>query len=1114
MHVHSLKGVRFENLTTDLIFSQSSELPETASYGFLEIAPQVILTNYASFLVPDGPSNLYHTEIRQDLEGIQLSCNCHHRLGTLCKHQTRTLLILNQKKDYLVFFNEAHRLQQIRQHSQDYGLAEGDNPDEFFYVLYQDGRVQYRPLIDNLIAVNEQTIEHLERQLWQAAPSKPTVDDPSTEELIVVLGKNKYYDHLFIELFRAKRTKAGKLKNPLRTVDPTHLLQLEQDPSLIKFYSALLRFKNQFREKSASSDLLALANICQNPADLDFYIHQTATSDSVNAGNLIRVTLKNPEIGLTLKVHRKGQYYEFGGVIRLDGKTYDLEQVNPQYDYFLRTDKTLQLLNDADYLPIVHYLGNQEKKVLLHTTKFDLFKSRILERLEEKIEIIYAHLVKARQPWSEAATSDTGIKKMIYLSESGHFILITPVIRYGGVEVPILSLKQIHAVDSHGHPYIVRRDEEEEIRFLAALRRQHADFMDQKPRDSFYLSKARFLDENWFLDAFEAWRNQSIKIYGFNTIHQNRLNSHKATVTVTVESGINWFLPDIQVRFGKEKVSLKNLHKAAKNRTRYVALDDGTEGLLPEEWLVRFEKYFSAGTVSGEQLRIPKIRFELMDSLFDAKELKPKVHQELETMRDKLRNFQSIRHVKNPKGLQTSLRNYQKEGLNWLKFLDDFGFGGCLADDMGLGKTVQILAFILNLKETAGQKPHLIVVPTSLVFNWEEEISAFAPELTTWVHHGANRLQPSNKPYPYDIILTTYGTMVSDIHLLSKLSFGYVFLDESQAIKNPDSQRYKAACLLNSKGRVVITGTPFENNSMDLYGQLSFACPGLLGSKLEFKNRYIVPIDRFKTDDPAYRLQKQIHPFILRRTKQQVAPELPDKTETYLYCEMGESQRKVYEAYEKEFFDYLNSKEEGDIKRNRLHVLQGLTKLRQICNAPSLLNDELYYGAESSKIDILLDQIRSKRQKHKILVFSQFVSMLDLIKQKLNQEDIPFEYLTGKSTHREEIVHNFQNNPSISVFLISLKAGGTGLNLTEADYVFLVDPWWNPAVENQAIDRSHRIGQNKKVIAVRLITPHTIEEKMMQLQKSKIDLAADLIRTDRHILKNLSKADLLHLVQP
>jgi SNF2 family DNA or RNA helicase len=308
-----------------------------------------------------------------------------------------------------------------------------------------------------------------------------------------------------------------------------------------------------------------------------------------------------------------------------------------------------------------------------------------------------------------------------------------------------------------------------------------------------------------------------------------------------------------------------------------------------------------------------------------------------------------------------------------------------------------------------------------------------------------------------------------------------------------------------------LTGTPIENNTFDLYGQLSFACPGLLGTKQQFKELYSVPIDQFKDTKRAKELQQRISPFILRRTKEQVAKELPDKTEMVIYCEMGKEQREVYEAAVQDVKDYIEGVSEDDLKKSSMHILQGITRLRQICNSAELLKDDKFYGNASSKMETLLEQIENKASNHKILVFSQFVGMLDLIRKELHERGIAHEYLTGQTRNREAVVNSFQDNPEVRVFLISLKAGGVGLNLTRADYVYIVDPWWNPAVENQAIDRTYRIGQEKNVVAVRLICPDTIEEKIMKLQETKKDLVGDLIKTESSIYKSLSKKDLLEL---
>jgi SNF2 family DNA or RNA helicase len=566
------------------------------------------------------------------------------------------------------------------------------------------------------------------------------------------------------------------------------------------------------------------------------------------------------------------------------------------------------------------------------------------------------------------------------------------------------------------------------------------------------------------------------------------------------------------VKFGKQKASIKQLHKSIRNKSKFIQLDDGTKGILPEEWIKKFNRFFDAGEMYEELLRLPKSNFSEIKSLFEKEVLSKEVDEEINVYKKAFSENKLIPASEVPAELNATLRDYQKQGLDWLNYLDDYNFGSCLADDMGLGKTLQIIAFILSQNKKHSKNTNLVVVPTSILFNWQAETEKFAPSIKILTHYGPNRTKNTLHFAGNEIVLTTYGILLSDIHFLKEFHFNYIFLDESQAIKNPNSERYKAARLLQSRNKVVLTGTPIENNTFDIYGQLSFAIPGLLGSKEYFRDIYSIPIDKFENTKRATDLQKKIKPFILRRTKKQVAKELPDKTEMVIYCEMGEEQRQIYDAYEKELREYISAKDEQEIIKNSIHVLTGLTKLRQICDAPALLKDQGQYSDNSAKIEVLMQQIENKSSQHKILVFSQFVSMLDLIKVELQKRNISFEYLTGQTKNRAAKVSQFQDNEQVRVFLISLKAGGTGLNLTEADYVYLVDPWWNPAVENQAIDRCYRIGQKKNVIAVRLICPNTIEEKIMKLQQSKKELANDLITTDSSVFKKFTKSDLMEIL--
>jgi non-specific serine/threonine protein kinase len=401
------------------------------------------------------------------------------------------------------------------------------------------------------------------------------------------------------------------------------------------------------------------------------------------------------------------------------------------------------------------------------------------------------------------------------------------------------------------------------------------------------------------------------------------------------------------------------------------------------------------------------------------------------------------------------------------------------------------------------------------MYNWEKEIQKFTPTLTHFIHHGPKRMATKKNFEPFDIIITTYGTMRSDIKVFKEMEFDYVVLDESQSIKNPQSQVAKASLLLNTKYRLALSGTPVQNNTFDLYSQMNFLNPGMLGSREFFMNEFATPIDKFQEDEVKQQLKKLTYPFLLRRTKEQVAKDLPEKTETILYCEMGSEQRKIYDAYRNTYREQIMGMiEERGIERSQMHILQGLTRLRQICDSPAILNEVERYHNYSIKLDELTREITENVGNHKALVFSQFLGMLALIRKELDAQNIPYVYFDGSSTalERERAITEFQNNDDCRIFLISLKAGGIGLNLTAADYVYIVDPWWNPAVEQQAIDRTHRIGQTKNIFAYRLICKDTIEEKMLTLQERKRTLANELVSDDNAILKRLTKEDIAYLL--
>ena len=1041
-----------------------------------------------------------------------LYCSCDNASEQLCSHLNFLLLEILDESELQLSFNNELRHSLLRKNAADLGMKNPKHLDDIFSINIESGRVFIQPKI-NILDLNAETMTTLKKELipeFQFPKSKKKEDSKQ----IIVISENQYSDQLDFKWMKAPLTKTGRIKAPLSTVDILEEMKSELNPEILPFYLALLKQKMGDNDSELSEKISYAKQLIKNPLDLSFYYFQNDKfyASKITPKSIAPIAIKRVETSASIYVKQENDYYILSCSVKVDNVELSSQRIKFLGSFYYWQGETLNLIDNLAIIRVINFFAENKHELFIHTSQFSQFQEEFLNKLEQSISVKYEYVKEAPARLVKKQSLDTITEYMIYLSESEDYITITPVVAYGETEVAALSRRSIFAENPAGGLYSIERREILEQRFVRAIREQHPFFDDQHETDFFYLHKQEFLESGWFLDAFEKWRKNEYSILGFNQLRDNRMNAHKMSVQTSVSSGIDWFEIHAKVNFGDEVASLKEVQKAVLNKTRYIKLGNGTLGVMPKEWMDKFGSYFRSGVIKDDFIKTHHTSFQLIDDLFEKEILSEEAVLKLEDYQEKLANFQSITTTKVPKKLNATLRDYQKEGLNWLNFLDEFGFGGCLADDMGLGKTIQMIAYILHQLEKGRKDANLVIVPTSLLFNWQLELDKFAPHLKRLVVYGADRKTKSTDFSKYDIVLTSYGTMLSDIEYLKGYRFNCIILDESQAIKNPSSKRYKAARLLQGRQRLVMTGTPLENNTFDLYAQLSFALPGLFGSAQRFKDEYSTPIDKFKETKRAKELQQKIHPFVLRRTKTQVAKELPEKTEIVMHCEMGLEQKRVYEAYKKEFQLYLNKQAADSLNRNSLHVLQGLMKLRQICNSPALLSDDEYYGDESAKLTVLMEQINSLKDNHKILVFSQFVGMLDLVKSALEKEEIEYAYLTGKTKKREEQVEDFQNDDKVRVFLISLKAGGTGLNLTKAEYVFLIDPWWNPAVENQAIDRAHRIGQENKVVAVRLITPNTIEEKIMELQSRKNELVQDLVHTDTTILKQLNKKDLMGML--
>jgi superfamily II DNA or RNA helicase len=708
----------------------------------------------------------------------------------------------------------------------------------------------------------------------------------------------------------------------------------------------------------------------------------------------------------------------------------------------------------------------------------------------------------------------------VYVSElSNTFLKLAPQFLYDGflMDGPFIPIAK---VQHNGQIISIKRDAEKEEELVGFLRSLHPKFSNQH-NGFFYLTFAEAQQKSWFLKTYYQLLDKGIDLPGMDLLQHFRYAPYKPVTTINQQhmEG-NWVSFFVTVEFGKEKIPLHYLQKSLLAGQKAILLKDGSLGVLGEEWMLQYGQLFRHGKIAKDTLLVP--RWLIMSDELDSAELgtstttlSPALSKDW-LNRWKKWEKQTTPLYPLPSGLQIqSLRPYQQKGYEWLRLLAEMGGSGLLADDMGLGKTLQSIAFLLfRLAENPTAK-HLIVAPASLLYNWQDELTKFAPSVSSVVYHGNNREEGSLKTYP--VIITSYGTLRQDSELLLSTNWNTAILDESHNIKNPSAQITRIVWQLKADTRIALSGTPVMNNTEDLHSQFQYLLPGLLGSAEFFRREYALPIQVNGDAVKAELLKKMIRPYVLRRTKEQAAPDLPAKTESIIWCEMEPDQRAAYESIK----DNVRSSVLGEIEaqglaKGKLSVLAGLTKLRQICNSAELVKNEDLFTTDSIKTKLLIEELKTIIPQHRVLVFSQFTSMLDLLERDLYQAGINTLRLDGqtKTIERRELVNSFQQDETkAAVFLISLKAGNAGLNLTKADYVFLFDPWWNTAVENQAIDRTHRIGQQQAVFAYRMICRGSIEEKIIRMASAKNKLAAELVTVDEGFVKSLSLDDIKYLLE-
>jgi len=742
------------------------------------------------------------------------------------------------------------------------------------------------------------------------------------------------------------------------------------------------------------------------------------------------------------------------------------------------------------------------------------------------------------------------IKLDVSMDEHPWFILS---FKYDGQIFPYHSKKMAHVIfEGNGDDIFFRkirrsRDWEEHKReFIESLGLKHKEgsvfiLKEKGIKREYAKNELKYKAIEWLEQNLVGLKGRGFEIqqnFGKEVFFMGEKN-----MKVVIEKNGDWFDLETKVWFGEYEIPFIQLKKNILNSDREFILPNGEIALIPEEWMAKFQGLMRYDQ-GKDEIRIEKMHWGLLGTFATT--------VGMETKLKGLESFEEIQPKELPKNFKGTLRDYQIAGYNWFYFLQEYGFGGCLADDMGLGKTIQTLALLQNEKETTellydnlsittidkpskeikqlsifdtqkkeesqrrtiGKRTSLLIVPTSLIYTWINEAKQFTPDLKINIHTGPARAKTNADFSEYDIILSTYGTVRNDEELFINFQFHYIILDESQNIKNPQSMVSKTMRNLHCTHRLVLTGTPVENTIKDLWSQISFVNKGLLGGLKFFEDTYVTPIEKAGDEKRLNELKTLIKPFILRRTKQQVAKELPEKTEQILYCDMSVEQEKLYEEVKSQFRnEILSSIDKDGINKSRLNIIVGLTKLRQIANHPLLVEKD--FEGTSGKFIALMDRTNTAIESgHKILIYSQFVRQLQIIKAEFDKQGLKYCYFDGSfsAKERQKQVKMFQETEEIPIFLVSLKAGGVGLTLTSADYVFIIDPWWNPSVEKQAVDRTHRIGQTKSVFSYKFITKNSVEEKILNLQNKKLDLASDLVLAEESFYKRLNADDIKNIL--
>jgi superfamily II DNA or RNA helicase len=807
---------------------------------------------------------------------------------------------------------------------------------------------------------------------------------------------------------------------------------------------------------------------------------------------------------LEFEVVKNGTGLQLNTIISINGTPYGIGEFS-RFQFLLLSGNEYFILAYKDYQTL-EWLKENDPQQYSHQP------NELGENILAKLETDYP--VNRNNLFEKNELRITPVNRVMLSEISQSFLVLTPQWEYDGfiIEGP---WKETYDITRNGQAFAIYRNQQDEKALWQLLEDLHPNFSKQL-NGYYYLSFEEAQKKQWFLKVYHKLLDLNIQVIGMDMLQHFRYSQHKIQANVTIKKeATDALVLHMIISFGEEEVSLTEVQKIVQAGQRAILLQDGSLGILNDEWLQTYGTIIRHGKISGQEIQVPRwLAFSEEEAADGSSVLKPTLHNTwLEKWQQWQKDGETVYEI--PSVINAQLRPYQQKGFEWMLLLAEAGAGACLADDMGLGKTLQTISVLTHQLHEKPTQRHLIVCPSSLIYNWSQELQKFSPHIKVLIFHGGNRSLQDAATGDFQVIITSYGTVRQDIEEMCTISFGTIVLDESHNIKNPAAQITKAVERLQSGFRVALSGTPVMNNTFDLYAQLNFLLPGIFGSREFFRREYADAIDQRRDTDKIKTLQRITAPFVLRRTKEQVASDLPAKTEMVMWCDMSLAQKRLYDEIKDSIRQsvFLNIEQEG-LNKSKLAVLQGMLKLRQICNSPLLLPSEEQTCNDSVKTDMLMNELQNNLKDHKVLVFSQFTSMLNLLAENCREQGISYYHLDGSTPpeKRQDLVNQFQDpNNTTNVFLISLKAGNAGLNLTAASYVILFDPWWNTAVQQQAIDRTHRIGQTKNVFAYKMICKDTIEEKIISLQQHKKQLAEELISEDEGFVKSLTEDDIKYL---